>query len=331
MTREKSESPPMTVVPSNAQTVRLREKRLLESCASRVLHRFRAIFVCLFFRTFYTFILLPPFVILRKLTSIPPPIHACNSFLFPHSPNLGTCPLSVLHEWCQAILPDVPPRLPEDVVEERLLFRSSFTGAVVICEIKRNEVSFEAVSASIIAIAKEAITRQANYQRRQLDEKTSSREESIPSFLSLLRPRLQKFLALARRFELVDAVQEIAMQEQAGGGGSNEEGKGGNGMTRIPPSWLSPEYASIFVEQDAIRRDFKGRARSLEYLTGLISDLYIDWHKIHGRDARGSYGAVMRALNNLSLPDAMGGRGGGGSEVGEVMWSQFITAMLASR
>lgn len=35
-----------------------------------------------------------------------------------------------------------------------------------------------------------------------------------------------------------------------------------------------------------VKQEFKGRPRALEYLSGIITDLYVDWHKFQGTENR---------------------------------------------
>ena len=49
--------------------------------------------------------------------------------------------LATLHEWVQAIFPDVPPRLDEGVLDQAYCFRNTFTGATTTAEFRQNEVS----------------------------------------------------------------------------------------------------------------------------------------------------------------------------------------------
>jgi hypothetical protein len=44
------------------------------------------------------------------------------------------------------------------------------------------------------------------------------------------------------------------------------------------------------------RRDFKGRARSLEYISGIVTDLFVDWNRLHGSDVRGKIGALQQLI-----------------------------------
>lgn len=44
------------------------------------------------------------------------------------------------------------------------------------------------------------------------------------------------------------------------------------------------------------RQEFKNRARSLEYLSGIITDLYVDWHRLHGIDTRRKIGELQKKI-----------------------------------
>eukprot|EP01035_Chromulina_nebulosa_P027911 gene27911-36771_t len=149
--------------------------------------------------------------------------------------------MAVIHEWISAIFPDVPPRLDDSTTEQR-------------------------ENASTIAIVKENVTRLANYRRVALEEFLTTHEASVPTFLALIREKLEHQLSLTRKMQLVDAVQEITMQEAG------------------DTPWLSAEYADVLTHQETIRQEFKNRDKSLEYLSGIVTDLYVDWNKLQGID-----------------------------------------------
>jgi hypothetical protein len=46
--------------------------------------------------------------------------------------------------------------------------------------------------------------------------------------------------------------------------------------------WSCPFCIFSFV----CRRKFKDRDKSLEYLTGIVTDLFVDWNRIQGTDMR---------------------------------------------
>ena len=103
-----------------------------------------------------------------------------------HRHCIGAIQLPPLHEWIQAIFPDVPPRLDEGTTEQRYFFRNTFSGAVAVVEFRKHEMLFECENASTIAIIKENITRFANYRRISLEEFVTPSEATIGSFLSLV-------------------------------------------------------------------------------------------------------------------------------------------------
>jgi len=193
----------------------------------------------------------------------------------------GAIQLPPLHEWIQAIFPDVPPRLDEGTTEQRYFFRNTFSGAVAVVEFRKHEMLFECENASTIAIIKENITRFANYRRISLEEFVTPSEATIGSFLSLIRPKLDVQINLTRKMQVVDAIQEIAMMDAAEGG-SNQ--------------WLCKEYSDIYNEQEALRREHQQRDKSLEYLSGLITDLFIDWNRLNGFDARPKVASLQHTV-----------------------------------
>lgn len=84
--------------------------------------------------------------------------------------------------------------------------------------------------------------RLANTRRVQIESSLKSSSSSIRSFLSLIRPKLEYQISLARKVDLVEAIQEVSMQTDATGNGNN-----------VATAWLSPEYAEILAQQETIR------------------------------------------------------------------------------
>jgi len=220
-------------------------------------------------------------------------MHIISNILLIYNFLLGSVQMSTWLEWIQTILPDVPQRFSEDESNCSFWYKNAFTDATMLCTFKKNELRIESESASTITIFKENITRLANFRRIQIDEKMSPLNDGLVSFLSLIRPKLEYQLSLTRKMQLASALQEITMQE-----------------TDI--SWLSEEYSTILNNQDLIKKEHKLRARSLDYLSVLLNDLYLDWNRMNGLDGRhnlavvnqtifsGDYAALCK--NFLSLP-----------------------------
>jgi Bardet-Biedl syndrome 7 protein len=115
----------------------------------------------------------------------------------------------------------------------------------------------------VIAIAKENLTRMANYRRTAVEESIAPINAAVHCFFLLMSEKLEYQQSLERKVQLVDAIHELSLQENN-------------------PVWLSAEYREILAQQESIRREFKSRTRALEYLCGIITDLFVDWHRIQG-------------------------------------------------
>jgi Bardet-Biedl syndrome 7 protein len=149
-----------------------------------------------------------------------------------------------------------------------LTYKNVYTGGFLICELSRGQIRFHGESISAIVILREYITGQATSRRFQLQECLQCDSQTVFTFLSLLRPKLEALLQVARQVELIEAIQEITAQD-------------------TDKRWLSPEYAEILENADRIREAFKARPHALEYLSGIITDLYVDYHKLQGLDVSG--------------------------------------------
>lgn len=192
----------------------------------------------------------------------------------------GEAKLAVIHEWVQMVLPEVPPKLSENDDQCRLFFRNSFTGAASVVEYRRNEVIIDSDSVSVIAIAKETFSKMATNRRVQLEEHVVAKQESVLTFLDLIKDKLSHLLSLSKKMDIMDSIVEISQQE------------GGD------ISWLSPEYAEILKGQESINREFKDRARALEYLTGIVTDLFVDWHRLRGVEVSHRMAHLQQVINS---------------------------------
>jgi len=92
-------------------------------------------------------------------------------------------------------------------------------------------------------------------------------EQSIPSFLKLIDPKLKYQRKLAERVELIDAIHEIATAEED---------------TR----WLEEEYRYIHEHADELRKEHAKAPQALQYLTGVVADFFVDAMKARGIDGR---------------------------------------------
>lgn len=92
---------------------------------------------------------------------------------------------------------------------------------------------------------------------------------------------------------LVDAVQELA-QLPPDFAAADELNSG-------PGSWLPDEYKDILENQEDIRKEYKTRTRAVEYLTGIVTDLFVDYHRIQGQDVKHRILALQQHVLNMNM------------------------------
>mmetsp|Transcript_19303 Transcript_19303/g.40247 ORF Transcript_19303/g.40247 Transcript_19303/m.40247 type:complete len:797 (-) Transcript_19303:48-2438(-) len=182
----------------------------------------------------------------------------------------GTFSINVAHEWVRACLPEIPPYQPSPGNSEsrRLYFRNVFTGSVLEIVYDANLMTLKSDNLSTLAIFKECVSRESTKRRVHVSDSVDVNEDSIPNFLGLLHNRLQHLLSLSRQVEIIEAIKEINTAEA----GDNE--------------WMSPEYREILKNADQIRKEHKMRPMIQNYLCGIITDLFVDRHKLRGIDVK---------------------------------------------
>ena len=131
-------------------------------------------------------------------------------------------------------------------------------------------MTVESDNLSTLAIFKETVSRESTLRRISVEDAVEVKEHTIPGFLGLLHHRLQNLMALSRQVEIIDAIKEISTAEAEGS------------------EWMSPEYKEILGNADGIRRDHKQRPVMMQYLTGIITDVFVDRHRLRGLDVRRS-------------------------------------------
>ncbi|ETV67493.1 hypothetical protein, variant 1 [Aphanomyces astaci] len=174
----------------------------------------------------------------------------------------GAFSLIQVHEWVSFCLPDVPVRMQDD--EGKLFFRNTFVGNILVCEYKKGEARFLSSSVSAIAILKEVITKEATARKVTLNMTFDIKNESTAVVLALLRPKLDEKQMLASQVKILDGIKELQMHETD------------------HALWMSPEYQRILADADRIVAAFDAHPRAMTYLTGVLTDLYVDISKFRG-------------------------------------------------
>ena len=153
------------------------------------------------------------------------------------------------------------------------------------------------------------VSKAATTRMVQLDMSFNIVPDTIPAFLGRLRPLLEAQLDLARKAALLDAVREVTMDgadpQQARGGARGDAGARAAGAAPRgpppPPVWLSDDLRAIANNAASIKQQHESQPRSLEYLSGIVTDLFVDVHKFRGQQVTHKMPELIGLLRNYDF------------------------------
>ena len=87
---------------------------------------------------------------------------------------------------------------------------------------------------------------------------------------------------LLTQVKLVETLKEVKLQEP-------------------DTSFLAPEYVEILDNEEQIKRELKEQPGRLQFLYGLITDLYVDNFKFKGQNVTQHVPQLQRTLHDYSL------------------------------
>jgi len=227
----------------------------------------------------------------------------------------GSFSLSDVHSWVSFCLPEVPSKAATDggAGVQAAYFRSSFLSTVLACEYEKGRAVFRSDSLTAVSILKEVVTKEATAKKIAIAVDLDLNTKSAAAALQLLRPELDKHFTLAKRHALLAPLREIATHELAGGAGAAQGGAPGGAATggggggaladRVDElsQFLQPSYVSILRDGEAIEAALKQAPRHLDFLRGIVTDLFVDLHKLQGRSAQSRVPQLLEILENYSF------------------------------
>nr|CCA22840.1 conserved hypothetical protein [Albugo laibachii Nc14] len=172
----------------------------------------------------------------------------------------GNFTLIQVHEWISQCLPDVPVRFQDEKMS--LLYKHVLLGSILICRYKKDEAFFASPSASTIAILKGFLAQEAALRKIDVNVLVDVKKESTNIMLDYFRPLFEENYASASRSELFEGLTEIQLHEPDN------------------TTWLASEYQSI-LKAGKNGTSYVG----MEYLEGILVDLYVDTCKCRGKSA----------------------------------------------
>ena len=192
---------------------------------------------------------------------------------------------SDINAWLSICLPDVPQHVDDD--ETIMIFRSVFSGSTLICKYNKGLATIKSDNISTLTIIKDCMAREASQRKIHVDMSSTMNDECTYKILELLNPKIHKLFSLKQQAELIEAVKELKLQH-------DQEKASGDATFSLPE-----EYANVLEKSAEILREHKSQPRKLEYIYGIIVDLFMDRAKALGiQKAEAKIGALENVLHN---------------------------------
>ncbi|SPQ99441.1 unnamed protein product (mitochondrion) [Plasmodiophora brassicae] len=214
-----------------------------------------------------------PLSLHEKVPSLPPSKFAMNSIRF-----RGSFTLAQMHGWVGQCLPDVSGHVSQSDV--RLTYRNVFLGSHLTCQYQKGEATFTSDSCSTISIIREVISKEATLAKVPFTMDVDLDASSVMSLVERIGPKVRCHTSLASKVGKVAALKEIVTQE------------GEDACLR----YLSPEYVDILAHADDIQRDVAVAPRHLDFLRTMLTDLFVDVHRLLGRPVQQRLPDLQHAL-----------------------------------
>ena len=190
----------------------------------------------------------------------------------------GGFQVAEVHSWVVACLPEVPAKL--QVEEASFTFRNTFLETLLLCEYKQGHATFQSDSVTTLATIKEVLTKEATARKIQIQISVDVKEETVASLLTKIDPMLVYQHELAAKVKLIETLKEVKMQE-------------------TDSSFLAPEYQQILENEGELQRA-QGAAGYLQFLHGIVTDVYLDHYKFKEQNVAGNVPKHQRILERTT-------------------------------
>jgi Bardet-Biedl syndrome 7 protein len=118
-----------------------------------------------------------------------------------------------MHAWLSMALPEVPDRTPSEPTSYH--FQSALLNTYLSAHFENGQATISSDNIMTVSVLKEMITKEATLRRVQVKvAKISIKDESVETVLDVLHPKLFYQLDLTRKIDLLDALNEVQMQER---------------------------------------------------------------------------------------------------------------------
>ena len=156
----------------------------------------------------------------------------------------------------------------------------------------------------------------------QIQISVDAKEATVTNMLKKIDPLLTYQLNLAKRVKLIDTLKEVSTRSRrsptppahvapvrllTGPCASADDTHVWQVRMQEPDaSFLAPEYLEILENEEQIKRELKEQPGRLQFLHGIIVDLFVDNAKFKGQNVTAQVPQLQRVLQDYSIDNLLG-------------------------
>ncbi|XP_017490998.1 PREDICTED: Bardet-Biedl syndrome 7 protein-like [Rhagoletis zephyria] len=219
----------------------------------------------------------------------------------------GAFGINDAHTWLRMNIPEIPEKLSlstEGVESEVFYYTSTMTRSILIVNCGRGTISITSDNVSTVSILKDFLTREATRQSIPIEISVSISERSIAVILRHLYPKIKRLILEKQRQDLFEAISDLQSSDadiasQLLADLNLEEKEAGEKEAEVKRSAKSSSSSSSGRPEstEANRQDV---LIGLDRIYGIITDLFIDYHKLKGTSMASFLKAAKEKLDEMT-------------------------------
>jgi Bardet-Biedl syndrome 7 protein len=195
-----------------------------------------------------------------------------------------------MNMWLSLCLADTPQHASEE--GNIIYYKSLFTGSYLICEYGKGNAVIKSDSITTLTIINDSIVKSASVRKTVIDVSFELEDECTFSLLKLLHPKIQELYELKQKADLIETIKELKLQQE-------QEVLSGEKTFELPE-----EYELIAKNAERIGKEQKSQPKKLEYIYGIIVDLFMDRAKALGiQNAESKISALEHCLHKYDYQE----------------------------
>jgi Bardet-Biedl syndrome 7 protein len=178
----------------------------------------------------------------------------------------GDFTMAHIHSWIALCMPEMPDRVVAQQADA--MFESTYTGTLLHISYMQGRATFLSDSATTLAIIQDTINLHATKSHMTISSRPTVDSASAQGVVARLQPRLAELLQLGKKLEVLPALEEIVSHS----------------AEALP--LLSKSFQNMVHDAKSLHERQKKSPKQVDFLSGILTDLYVDMHKLRGVPAR---------------------------------------------